>query len=91
LLVQSSRPVQAFDVDLQYDPASFSAPRVRTTPGARGALVAVNDQMAGHLRIALASSQPIAGHRALVLEFEVKGRNPRAASVRVVHATVDND
>jgi hypothetical protein len=91
LLVQSGSPVQAFDVDIQYDPAALSAPRVRTTPGAHGALVAVNDQTPGHLGIALASRQPLGAHGALVLEFDVKGRHPRVASVRIVHATSGSD
>lgn len=91
LLIQSGSPVQAFDVDLQYDPTALSAPRVRTLPDAHGALVAVNDQVPGHIAIALASSHPLAVDRALVLEFDVQGRLPKATSVRIVDATVGND
>lgn len=88
LLVQSGNSLRALDIDLQYDSALLSAPRVRLARSGHAALVAVNDRKPGHLTIALASDQPLDAGRLLVLEFEAKSHLPKAAGVRIVHAVV---
>ncbi len=88
LLVQSVNPFQALDVDLQYDSALLSTPRTLPVRGARSALMAVNDQIPGHLVIAMASSQPLRAGRTIMLQFNVPKHFPKTAGVRILHATV---
>lgn len=88
VLVQSNKPFQGLDVDLQYDSTALTAPRVRPAGAAQKAIVAVNSTTPGHLAIALATSQPLDPGRILVLDFEVKNRFPKNGGVRIVHAAV---
>jgi hypothetical protein len=75
-------------VEVAYDAARLSAPRVRLTGSARDALMAVNDRVRGNLRIALASSQPIDAGGTIVLDFDLDGHPVATPAVRIVQATL---
>ena len=88
LLVQSADSFQGLDVELEYDSALLSAPRLRLAGSAQGALMAVNDQVPGKLHLALASTQSIHAGRIGVLDFKVDGELAAAPAVRLVQATL---
>ena len=88
LLVQSPGPFQALDVELEYDSALLSAPRIHLERNAHAALVAVNDRVQGHLAIALASNQPLQAGGVIWLQFDVPKHFAKVSGVRIAHATV---
>jgi hypothetical protein len=72
--------VEAIDIAVDYD-ARMHSPQVRRAFAARHALMAVNATTAGHLRIAMASAEPIpVAERAMfVVRFEGESLRPVTA------------
>ncbi|MCK6555245.1 dockerin type I domain-containing protein [Candidatus Binatia bacterium] len=74
---------KGLDLTLSYDSTALRVLGVHATGSARHALLAVNSQEAGVIRIAIASAEPVlsGGRPMLALRFE--GRDPYAARRRV--------
>ncbi len=83
IYVQSPGTFHAVDVQLAYNPAVLSAPRVAQTRRVKAALMATNDQEPGLVAISLASAHPVRGGRVLTVDFtiNVPGTRPAPASV----------
>ena len=86
--VSPGDPITAVDFRVEFDPERLRLARVRRGPQAAGALVAHHSEVAGVVRIAMASAAPLpANGGILVLEFE----GDPAAPIRVSGAREEGD
>ena len=76
----------ALDLQLAYDGATLSAPRVTPMRTAQAALMAANDQVPGRVTISLASAYPMRSGRVLTVDFTttVAGTRPARTSVSML-------
>jgi hypothetical protein len=81
----------AADVQVQYDPAQLTARGVRPLASARQALVAVNAEVPGVVRVALASAQQMQAGRMLVLRFMAKAGHHEAPTMSIVQAALSRE
>jgi hypothetical protein len=88
LYVNPAAPFRALDLQLRFDAGRLRPVRVHLMPDASHALLAVNLQMRGTVRLALASTEPISGGAVAMLEFERIGHG-RDIAASVVRAAAD--
>jgi hypothetical protein len=76
---------------LRYDPAQLRAVRVHTVGAARDAVMQVNTQVPGSVRLALVSVRPVRKGVVIMLEFDaITGRRPARDAVQIQSALVAN-
>jgi hypothetical protein len=63
LLLNTSEPIYALEVEVEYDAANGRPIRVRRTRSSGGALLAFNAREPGRVRIALASAEPLSAEQ----------------------------
>ena len=83
LYLAGGKATTAVDLQLRYNPRHLRAVGVRRTAATRGALIAFNAAAPGHLRIALASAEPLQPQDTPALFVLFDGRDARAARSRV--------
>jgi len=76
LYVRPDRPFYSVEAEIAYDPSRLQARSIRARRTAHDAMVSMNDTEPGHLRVALASAQPIMRESTpvLVVDFAINGR-----------------
>lgn len=89
LSLDASTPVRGLDVSLQYDPTVMTPVGIRSTHGARHALVAMHVSKPGVLVLSLASAEPLQPGTIVMLQFEA--RAGRTHVTQVTTATVRAD
>lgn len=91
LSVGSPGSFRGLSAELRYDPTQLRGVSVHAVGAAREALMQVNTQVPGSLRLALASSRPVRNGVVLMLEFDtIHGRQPTRGAVRIQSAVVEN-
>ncbi len=90
-LSSENGPVRGLTLALHYDPAAWQFVRVRQLPGSSPAIIVVNPQQPGALRLAAATSSSfVTGRPAFYLEWRVRQRASRTAlSVGVIEARAE--
>jgi sugar lactone lactonase YvrE len=89
LYVEHSGGFHALGVQLRYDATRLRPGRVRLSGAAAGALLAVNANVVGLLKMSLASSAVLPDGRVLSVEFSAKDAHASAAAVHILQASVD--
>jgi hypothetical protein len=88
LLVAGTGGFRALSAELRYDPAQLRAPKVRAVGVARQALMQVNLQVAGSLRLALAGTRVVQDGIVAVLEFDAPRGQPSRGAIRIQNTAV---
>ena len=88
LLVTGTGGIRALSTELRYDPAELRAPKVRAVGAARQALMQVNMQVAGSLRLALAGTRVVQDGMVVVLEFDAPRGQPSSGAISIQNAVV---
>jgi len=88
LLVAGTGGFRALSAELRYDPAQLRAPKVRAVGAARQALMQVNLQVAGSLRLALAGTRVVQDGIVAVLEFDAPRGQPSRGAIRIQNTVV---
>jgi serine protease AprX len=88
LLVAGTGGIRALSAEMSYDPAQLRAPKVRAVGVARQALMQVNLQVAGSLRLALAGTRAVQDGIVAVLEFDAPRGQPSRGAIRIQNTAV---
>jgi hypothetical protein len=89
LSVAGTGSFRALSAELRYDPAQLRALKVRAVGAARQALMQVNMQVPGSLRLALAGTRALQGGIVAVLEFDAPNRRPSAGAIHIQNGVVE--
>lgn len=88
IYVRRPRTFRVLEVQIAYDAAVLSVPRVTQMRSVRAARMATNEEVPGVLTIALAGAHPMRRGRVLTVDFDPATARPSAASIRMVAGRV---
>jgi hypothetical protein len=88
LSVEGTGSFRGLSAQLSYDPTQVRGVSVHAVGAAHDALMQVNAQVPGSLRLALASSRPLQNGVVVMLEFDAARGQPTRGAVRIQSAVV---